>query len=172
MRKVSGSLLVAAMIVLGAARAQAEAPPRAVERTHQAVVQNGADIMAWVYPTVRFDGVAGCEWVRASGGFVLGCRFDYVDTDGSSDFRLLRFRLNPQGFVTRIEDGGGGSIVPAFVVVRVTQGLAAKLAQDELAHRSGQLDADKRALLRLLAESPEPEEILAFLLNLAIVVGA
>jgi hypothetical protein len=77
-----------------------------------------------------------------------------------------------QGHITRIEDGGGGSIVPAFFTVRMTQGLAAAMARDELAHHSAKIDADKRALLRLLAESPEPEEILAFLLNLVIVAGA
>ena len=142
------------------------------ERTHQAVRQNAADIMSWVYPTVTFDGIAGCEWVRASGGFTLGCRFDYVDTDGGHDARLLRFRLNAQGLITRIDDGGGGSIVPAFFVVRVTQGMAAALAQDELAHNAANLDADKRALMRLLAQSPEPQEILLFLLNLQIVASA
>ena len=172
MFKAFGSFLVAATMLLGAARAHAETPPAPVARTHHAVQRNGADIMAWVYPTVTFDGIAGCEWGRASGGFVLACRFDYVDNDGDNDARVLRFRLNAEGLITRIEDGGGGSVVPAFFAARLTQGLAAALAQEELAHNSSRLEADKRALLRLLAESPEPEEILTFLLNLAIVAGA
>lgn len=172
MRKVIGSFLVVAALSLVGARAHAEEAPRAVERTHQAIRQNAADIMSWVYPTVTFDGIAGCEWFRASGGFTLACRFDYVDTDGAHDSRLLRFRANGQGFITRIDDGGGDSIVPAFFAVRVTQGMAAALAKDELAHNAGNLDADQRALMRLLAQSPEPQEILVFLLNLHIAAGA
>ena len=96
-------------------------------------------------------------WV--SGGFTLGCRFDYVDTDGDHDSRLLRFRLNGQGLITRIDDGGGESIVPVFFAVRVTKGIPAALAQDQLAHNAANLDADQRPSMGLLAKSPEPQEI-------------
>lgn len=167
MRKVAGSLMVAATLVLIDARAHGQDSPPQVERAARAIQANAADVMSWVYPSVKFDQLAGCEWAQAEGGFVLACRFDYFDA-GDHDARTLRFRLNPQGFVTRIEDGGGDSVFPAFFTLRVTKGLAAEMAQRELAQNASKLDADDRALLRLLSRSPEPEEILAFLLNLQI----
>jgi len=45
------------------------------------------------------------------------------------------------------------------------------MAQEELAKNSTTLDADQRALLQFLSKSREPEEILAFLLNVQIVAG-
>jgi hypothetical protein len=170
MRKLSWSVVVAGMMILVGARAHAEESPAPVARAHQAIQANAADIMSWVYPTVRFDGIAGCEWAEATGGFVVACRFDYVDA-GDHDARVLRFRLNGQGMIKQIEDGGGDSIFPAFFTLRATKGLAAEMAQRELAQNSAKLDADQRALLRLLARSPEPEEILAFLLNVQIALS-
>jgi hypothetical protein len=170
MRKLAGSFMVAATVVLVGAQAFGQDAPPQVERAARAIRANAADVMAWVYPSVKFAQIAGCEWGASAGGFSVSCRFDYVD-DGDQDARTLRFRLNSQGFVTRIEDGGGDSIFPAFFTLRVTRGLAAEMAKQELAKNSATLDADDRALLRLLSRSPEPEEILAFLLNIQIALS-
>jgi len=167
MGKASRWFLVAAAVVLVSGRALANEAPAPVDRTYQAVKANAKEIMAWVYPTVTFDGLAGCSWGQTAAGFVLGCRFDYVD-DGDNDSRLLRFHLDGRGMIKRIEDGGGDSVFPAFFTLRVTKGMAVELAQRELAQSSHHIDADERALLRLLSRSPEPEELLAFLLNLDI----
>jgi hypothetical protein len=170
MRKLSWSLLVAGVVVVAGARARAEESPGQVARAHRAIQANATDIMSWVYPTVKFEGIGGCEWAEATGGYTVACRFDYVDA-GDHDARVLRFRLNGQGMIKQIEDGGGDSIFPAFFTLRATKGLAAEMAQRELAQNSAKLDADQRALLRLLARSPEPEEILAFLLNIQIALS-
>jgi len=117
-----------------------------------------------------FEALAGCEWSRPGAGFALACRFNYVD-DGDHDSRVLRFRLNQQGLIVGIDDRGGDSVFPAFFTLRVTKNLAASMAQEELAKNSTTLDADQRALLQFLSKSREPEEILAFLLNVQIVAG-
>jgi len=167
MRKLSWSLLVAGVVVVAGARARAEESPAQVVRAHRAIQANATDIMSWVYPTVKFDEIAGCEWAPATAGFTLACQFNYVDA-GDHDARVLRFRLNAHGMITGIEDGGGDSMFAPFWVLRATKGLAAEMAQRELAQSSAKLDADQRALLKLLSRSPEPEEILAFLLNVQI----
>ena len=169
MRKLSWSLVVAGMMILVGARAHGEESPAQVARAHRAIQANAADIMSWVYPTVRFDGIAGCEWEEATGGH----RRVPVRVRRRRGPRRARVALPPEraGMIKQIEDGGGNSIFPAFFTLRATKGLAAEMAQRELAQNSAKLDADQRALLRLLARSPEPEEILAFLLNVQIVLS-
>jgi hypothetical protein len=163
------ALVLAATLALGASRAQAQVPPEQVSRTFEAIQENGKMVMAWVYPTVSFTDVGPCNWATADGGFILACRFDYID-DGDRDARLLRFRLDRRGFVRAIEDGGGDSFVPPFTFLRVTKGLMSHMAKDELA-KLPEGDDDRRALLELVAQSPDPSQILAALLNIRIVLG-
>jgi len=169
MSKAFRSLLVAAMMLVGA-QAYGQESLRQVDRAHDVVVKNAPGIMSWVYPSTTFEALAGCEWSRPGAGFALACRFNYVD-DGDHDSRVLRFRLNQQGLIVGIDDRGGDSVFPAFFTLRVTKNLAASMAQEELAKNSTTLDADQRALLQFLSKSREPEEILAFLLNVQIVAG-
>ena len=147
---------------LGVPCARAQDTPAAVDRAFRAVRQDGAIVMAWAYPTVTFDQLGNCDWAERGSAYALTCRLNYTD-GGARGSRVLSFQVNGRGFITAIADRGGTSFWPPFATMGLaTIGLSA-VAADEL---TTETDPDKRALLKLLANAPEPEVALAAIMNL------
>jgi hypothetical protein len=173
-------LLLIVGVVVGAsagrgpgASAAARPPeiPAAVQRAARVVRSEGRMIMSWTYPTVTFQGVTGCEWAGATGGYALSCRLAYADPDGERSSRLLVFAVDEQGLLRGVRDGGGTSSVPAFFVVRMAKEVIARMARESF-DQQAKNDELEQAFVSLLANGPEPEEVLTFLLNLKLRAGA
>jgi hypothetical protein len=145
--------------------------PAPVDRAFRTVKAEGKMIMAWVYPSVAFRGLGDCAWTRNTDGFDLGCTLAYTDTDDTRAARQLVFRLNDVGLITSIRDAGGESIVPAFFTLSFTKEVFGRMAKEQLAGNSDTDTEVDKALLRLLATSPPPQRVLAFLLDVEIATG-
>ena len=163
---------IAAVLTLTAALsarpARADELPYPVERALQTVGAESRGIMAWVYPTVTYRSVTGCRWRELVRGYDLSCVFNYTDTDGDSGYRRIGFRLDENGLVDSVGDRGGSDVWPAFASLRLAKELVAQMARDEIA-RGEHNDRTDQALLDFLARSPEPEEVLAFILDVRMV---
>jgi hypothetical protein len=145
--------------------------PVPVDRAFRTVKAEGKTIMAWVYPSVAFRGLGDCTWTRNTDGFDLDCTLAYTDTDDTRGARHLVFRLNEVGLITSIRDAGGESIVPAFFTLSLTKEVFSRMAQEQLARNSDTDTEVDKELLRLLASSPPPQKVLAFLLDVEILTG-
>lgn len=150
----------------GARLAHAQEVPAPVEHTAQTIQSEGRAIMAWVYPSVTLMKVGGCAWNQTRQGHDLTCPFFYTD-DGDPGVRRLRFHLNAAGLITSIADAGGTAVWPPFATMRLMKEVLAEAAREAL-DKSARVDPDARAVLSLLAGSPEPEDILALMLDIKI----
>lgn len=158
-------LLVAGVVTVAATNARADEAPGRVLRAARVVQQEAKTIVAWAYPTVTFRGFDGCAW---NGADELDCRFTYKDMLGDRESRVLRFGLDEDGMISGIADGDGEGFIPPFATLRGVKGMLAAMAKSDLQRKAGADEEGQRALLQLLSNSPEPEEVLSFLLNVAI----
>jgi hypothetical protein len=164
---LAGLTLALVSSIATARPAHADEVPASVDRTVRTIQAEGKAIMAWVYPTVAFSRVGTCGWGQTRDGFDVGCSFFYKD-DGDPGVRRLTFHLNAGGLITSISDAGGTSFWPPFATMRLTKDFLAQAARDQL-ETNNNMDSDTRAILALLATNPEPEDILALILDVEMV---
>jgi hypothetical protein len=155
--------LTAVVLLAAAIAVRADETPSGVLKTHKTVENNAKMVMSWCYPTVTFDDLGKGTWSSTTNGYALTELFNYTDSDGEKAYRKLVFQLDKSGMITDIQDGGGPSIWKPFTGLRLAKELLAAAAKDAA---DKEQDADKKKILDLLAKSPEPEEVLALLLNL------
>lgn len=170
LKRRSVGLVVVGLAVLvgGAAQAQAQVMPSRAQRVVNTLGREASSIVSWAYPTVTFRGFDGCGWNGVANE--LTCRFRYLDMFGDAESRVLGFSLDDSGFVSGIKDVQGDSLIPPFTVLRGFSGVLAKAARADLDRTVGDNDEARRQLLLLLAQEPEPEQVLMFLLNIDIVL--
>jgi len=169
---VAAALAALALIAATPRPARADEVPPRLAGALRTVRAEGNTIMSWVYPTVTFRGVGDCAWAQRGDDAGVACWFRYSDLDGSRAARKLGFTVNDRGFISQIVDLGGDDITPAFTFLRLTKGLIRDMAKDELARQQPSASDADRQLLELLSRSPDPEEVLRFLLNVEILASS